>query len=182
MSLTTLSPIHNRTRSSIISGCIETLRQGEQFLSSISNKEYQLAAPPYVNSSIGKHFRHLLDLFYAIYIQQDTIDYNMRRRDSVLETSRIIALENITSLISWLETLDEHQLRDEVLVSTEVCMSSTQVAIVSSTLERELSFVALHATHHYAMANVIVSALKINTVENDEFGYAPATVSYLRGQ
>ncbi|SBS34929.1 hypothetical protein MSP8886_03214 [Marinomonas spartinae] len=180
--LITLSPVQNRMRTSIIDGCIETLQQGQQFLSSISNKEYQLAAPPYVTSSIGKHFRHLLDLFYAIYSKKDVIDYNLRRRDSVVETSRIVALEEIEALIAWLDNLDEHQLGRKVLVSTEVCLNSTQVCVVSSTFERELSFVALHATHHYAMANVIVRSLKINIRANDTFGCAPTTISYLRGQ
>ncbi|MEL0638467.1 MULTISPECIES: hypothetical protein [Marinomonas] len=164
----------------IILGCLETLQQGRQFLTSIDDEQYCYVAAPHVASSIGGHFRHLLDVFEAVYKNQQCIDYNLRRRGHGIETSKVAALTAINQLISWLQLLENDVLTMQTRVITEVCLSKTQHGEMGSTVGRELTFAALHATHHFAMANVIVSLL--NGRVSDQFGYAPSTVSYLRDQ
>ena len=166
--------------SAIVAGCLESLEQGRQFLKSISDEQYCHLARPYVTSSIGEHFRHLLDVFYSIYRRSDFIDYNLRRRGHELETSRATALTTIVELAQWLQAFTTESLDTQVSVLAEVSLSHAQTCEMESTLGRELTFASLHATHHFAMAKVVVSLLNVKVV--GRFGYAPATVTYLREQ
>ncbi|MGX9416727.1 DinB family protein [Vibrio sp. WJH972] len=173
----------------VIQGCIETLEQGYECLEFLTDEQYLWSAKPHVNSSIGEHFRHLLDLFHAVNVGMSesaknneplVIDYNLRRRGHIVETSREQALLELSQLIQWLETLSEQELKTSVDVLTEVSIIHTDMNLMTSTLEREITFAALHATHHYAMTKVTTSLLDLNV--SDDFGFAPATLSYLRGQ
>jgi len=161
-------------------GCIETLTQGYEFLESLNSEDYTYIAQPHVSSSIGEHFRHWLDLFYAIKLDPLHIDYNVRRRGHEVERNLQVAKQEIKDLSKWLFELPNHTLNQAVSVETEVMLTQTHSAEVSSTLARELTFAALHATHHFAMAKVVAS---IRGVELDaQFGVAPTTATYQRAQ
>jgi len=175
----------------VIQGCIEALEQGLECLTSLTDEQYLATAKPHVTSTIGEHFRHLLDLFHAVYNAHNknseqskhstsVIDYNLRRRGHTVETSRQRAISEITHFIHWLEGVTEGELKASVELVTEVSMTHQQAQVMASTLERELTFVALHANHHFAMTKVTISLLGINVSE--DFGLAPTTLSYLRGQ
>jgi hypothetical protein len=169
-------------------GCIETLEQGYKCLRHLSDEQYLASAKPHVTSSIGEHFRHLLDLFHALYDAHSrsarikgnqVIDYNFRRRGHEVEVSRKLAMKELTHFTKWLETISEREIKAPVNLLTEVSLTQTEARLMTSTLERELTFSALHANHHYAMAKVTISLLDL--VVSDDFGLAPTTLSYLRG-
>lgn len=163
-----------------VMGCIETLNQGYEFLETLSDDDYLFIAHPHVNSSIGEHFRHWLDLFQAIKLEPTSIDYNVRRRGHTVERSIEMAKQEISELIEWLFGLPTSQLNQAVNVETEVLLSRTSVEEISSTLVRELTFAALHATHHFAMAKVVASLRGVQS--DDHFGVAPTTATYQRAQ
>ncbi|MFQ6372392.1 hypothetical protein [Shewanella sp. YIC-542] len=166
--------------SETIVGCIEVLNQGYEFLKILSQDDYVLIAQPHVDSSIGEHFRHWLDLFYAIKHDPLKIDYNVRRRGHAVERSLELAKQEIRELVEWLFDLPSNELNQTVSVETEVMLSQTHVTEVTSTLSRELTFAALHATHHFAMAKVVASLRGVDACR--DFGVAPTTVTYQRAQ
>lgn len=187
----TLSDKHKASLSGAVLGGIETLYQGQRFLSVLSNDDYVALAAPHVSSSIGEHFRHWLDLFHAIrhaqgqdqatpYGEMSKIDYNVRRRGHPVERDCRVAEREIAQLVDWLCQLPPDALEARVSVESEVMMSQRQVEEVESTLAREITFAALHATHHFAMAKVVASLRGIE-VESG-FGVAPATATYQRAQ
>lgn len=187
----TLSDKHRATLSGAVLGGIETLHQGQRFLSVLSNDDYVALAAPHVSSSIGEHFRHWLDLFHAIRHAEgqdqatpnsdmNKIDYNVRRRGHPVERDCRVAEREIAQLVDWLCQLPPDALEARVSVESEVMMSQRQVEEVESTLAREITFAALHATHHFAMAKVVASLRGIE-VESG-FGVAPATATYQRAQ
>ena len=51
---------------SVILGNVEAVQQGMRLIQSLTDEQYQYVAAPYVSSSIGQHFRHLIDLFCAV--------------------------------------------------------------------------------------------------------------------
>ncbi|CED72412.1 hypothetical protein ACU5DF_20490 [Aliivibrio wodanis] len=167
--------------SPVISGCIDELQQGLQLLNNISDRDYTHLASPYVDSSIGEHFRHILDLFYAIRTAQDeeAINYNNRRRGHLIETNKELAIKELNSIIQWLNLLPQQYLTRSISLITEVCPYVTQSHAMKSSIEREITFASLHASHHYALMKVITRLLNINTIST--FGYAPTTSSFLRG-
>jgi hypothetical protein len=164
-----------------IQGAVEILNQGRDFLLAISDSDYLTRAKPHVSSSIGEHTRHTLDLFHALILKEnEIIDYNTRRRGHPVEFDRSIALKEIQYVINWLERLDHDDLQAPITIQTEVSMDAQVFANLPSTLEREITFAALHANHHYAMIKVITTFLDVETCNT--FGYAPTTSSYLREQ
>jgi hypothetical protein len=172
--------INQAVHSSAIEGCLEVLTQASRCLDMLDDDDYKASVKPYVTSSIGEHFRHWLDVFQAIYQAGMVIDYNKRRRGHAVETSRLIAQAEIAELTDWLMNLSEKELKKTVNLVTEVALSHTQACFMSSTLEREITFAALHANHHFAM--VKVTANLMNKPIEADFGIAPATASFLRGQ
>ncbi|WP_394182648.1 DinB family protein [Marinomonas posidonica] len=175
----------------VIQGCIDSLKQGEAFLASLTSEQYLASAEPYVTSSIGEHFRHILDVYRGVYLgvyskevgaclsthQARVIDYNQRRRGHRVETCRLQALAEIEELLAWLECLTLDDVKAPVQVISEVSVSQTQSAQMCSTLERELTFIALHANHHFAMTKVTMTLLGRHVAA--DFGFAPATLTYM---
>lgn len=166
--------------SSVVLGCLETLNQGYEFLDLLSDDDYTFIAQPHVASSIGEHFRHWLDLFHAIRMEPSRIDYNLRRRGHPVERDLSIAKREITELVDWLSHVSSAQVDQSVSVEVETLLSKTQIEQVQSTLARELTFAALHATHHFALAKVVASLRGIQSQQ--QFGVAPTTVSYQKAQ
>ncbi|OIQ26097.1 MAG: hypothetical protein BM561_04290 [Vibrio sp. MedPE-SWchi] len=179
----------DRQTSPLVSGAIETLEQGRHFLSEITDEQYCHDASPHITSTIGQHFRHWLDLFHALFqpeqsnslaVAQYQIDYNQRRRGHEVEQKKQVAIKEINYFIERLSLLSEGALDESVVILTEVSLQHSEVCALPSTLGREITFSALHANHHYAMAKVVMSLLDVET--SDEFGLAPATATYIRGQ
>ncbi|MBU2976840.1 hypothetical protein [Alteromonas sp. C1M14] len=166
--------------STIIAGCEEVLNQGLVFLNNLSEKDYTALCSPHFESSIGEHFRHWLDLFHSLERAEDKIDYNLRRRGHKVERDIEIAKREIDSLLIWLTTLNETTLDASIKVELETLVSLTSINEVTSTLGRELSFVALHATHHFAMVKLAASLMGVKASGN--FGVAPSTASFRRAQ
>ncbi|MEZ9231766.1 hypothetical protein AB4259_11875 [Vibrio amylolyticus] len=184
--------------SPVVSGAIETLEQGRHFLCEITDEQYCYDATPHLTSTIGQHFRHWLDLFHALFQPEFSsesshqppfanaadahyeIDYNQRRRGHDVEHHRQTAIDEISHFIDQLSRLSEESLTKSVMILTEVSLQQSEVCALPSTLGREITFSALHANHHYAMAKVVMSLLDVKT--SDDFGLAPATATFIRGQ
>ena len=169
-------------QSPVISGCIDELKKGISLLNAISDSDYIHLALPYVESSIGEHFRHILDLFQAL-TQKDhhaPINYNFRRRGHEIETNKKLAIIELGDAIHWLELFPIECLTAPVSLITEVCPYKKQDHIMLSSIEREITFASLHASHHYALIKVITLSIGINT--QSTFGLAPTTTTYLRGE
>ncbi|MDG3085941.1 DinB family protein [Vibrio hannami] len=177
--MTTQPPMHLCPS---ISGNIEAIDQGLELFSVLSNENYVYKAKPYVDSSMGEHLRHILDLYHAVINESETgvIDYDHRRRGAHVERERMVGIKELTEIKIWLTKLSESELNRNVIILSEASISTQQVCEMTSTLQRELLFVGSHTIHHFALINVIAKHLKLDT--DERFGYAPATATYLRKQ
>lgn len=167
------------TLNSIIDANIESLEQGEKLVQSLSTLQYQYKATQLLSSSIGEHFRHILDIYFALIqgVQQGAVDFNLRRRGALSERSREVALEEMTQIKNWLRNLDG-QCNHSIQVKAEVALSKTRAVELPSSLARELIFSSSHATHHYAVMGIIAKLQDINVEEG--LGVAAATATYER--
>lgn len=166
----------------VIRGFKEAIEQALQVLENINSKDYLEVARPILEYSIGSHFRHNLDVFIAVKTGYETgiIDYDVRRRGHAVEKDINLAIKEHNLLKAWILALDEKELDIEVTVQSEALLSKKESVKLTSSLKRELLFASSHAVHHYAM---ISTALKFKGVKvNDNFGYAPATASFLRDE
>ena len=128
-------------------------------------------------SSIGSHFRHVLDHYKSFLNGVDTgvIDYDNRKRDTESESEIEFAKDEIRTIIDQMTALAGLEDRSvQVRVSSSVTGEEDEVS--KSSLAREMQFLVSHTVHHYALIAIIS---RISGVEPDEsFGVAPSTLKY----
>ncbi len=156
------------------------LQQAKTYLTSVSEQQYTQIISPYFMSSAGAHMRHILDHYYAIIngLSEGLIDYDKRSRGGIIESSPKAALQSIQEISDFLNALTAHQLQQTIKLSTEISVTDKQVAIVDTSLAREIIFTGSHAVHHLATIKHIAQAQEIEV--EGSLGIAPATATFLR--
>lgn len=172
----------NRSNQLVLQGCVEVLSQARQLLECVSDDQYQERLNSGRKSSIGEHFRHILDMFEAVKlgIQVGKIDYDRRERGGAVETDRDVCASRCEQMQHYFSRLDDESLAKNAQVKTEVTLYECHSIELNSSICREIIFVSTHAVHHFAIVNDIARQLHCN-VAND-FGLAPATKTFIRTQ
>ena len=161
----------------MITGNIYLLEQGASLLGELDDHVYAAIPTEISQSGIGAHLRHCLD-FYGSFlrgIESGKVDYDLRERNELIETSRCAALAKIREMVDQL-----HRVclgRDvELLVKRENEHSFLPSAWDRSSAQRELQFLFSHTVHHYALINVILRLQGIQPAS--DFGVAPSTLKF----
>jgi hypothetical protein len=131
---------------------------------------------------VGSHLRHLIEHWEALVfaLQPGWVDYDARPRDAALETDPALAQARLMALRTQLECWDDAQLSTPVQVRG-LCGAEGEFAFeVTSSLGRELAFVASHAVHHFAWLRL--HGLQAGVADGPGFGKAPATLAFERQQ
>lgn len=132
-----------------------------------------------VAGSLGGHVRHCLDHVERLLVGIDDgcVNYDLRARGTAVEHSRLAALDEIDRLRASLLAPKRLPLRRKLRLTAMLSADSAPVQ-VSTTVGRELAFVISHTVHHQALIAVMLPSLGIEAPR--QFGYAPATIAYLR--
>lgn len=140
---------------------------------------------PYVNASIGQHYRHSLDhieLAALVAQQQQSLaidsssdvvselHYDLRVRGGKLESDLQLCRDHIVNIVNVFESLqtttittntdnnnvDTIQLTNEPIKAYfNLSSTSNNEIALPTTIGRELGFVVHHSIHHMAMCKVI---------------------------
>lgn len=154
---------------------IEVLGEGSNLLSLLNAELYCLGCKPAFQSSIGAHFRHLLE-HYSCFIEQypsGQICYDKRCRDENLEKNRDFAIETLTNISNYLSDFASKYnttslQNQEFFIDDEVLENRLQ-----TNMTRELMFLHSHTVHHYA---IIAAMARMHGVQpRGDFGVAIAT-------
>lgn len=139
----------------------------------MSQESYDIIAKPAFQSSIGAHYRHIIEHYQCFFSQFDAnkvINYDARQRNIQIETDIEFALQQLRLIRSRLVGFSCDDKR-EVLVSDDHCDYQMR-----SSLSRELMFLIGHSEHHSAM---IAAMLRISGCGvDDQFGVANATINH----
>lgn len=149
------------------------LAQGRHLLASIDDEAYSSRLYILFSNNIGAQMRHILE-FYECFLQglpRNDIDYDARRRDTNIETSRSAALHKIDQLTHSLAQCNPGDGHVRVHMDG---------ATTTSSVHRELLALVSHTIHHYAL---IAVALRLQGLPVDpQFGVAPSTLRYQQQQ
>lgn len=166
----------------IIKDNLEALDSGARLLQLLSDEQYNRVYSPYFSSSIGKHFRHILDHYLSFIsgLNNCHVNYDQRDRDERLENDPGYALKIVNQIKDALIRINGEQQSSYPLdrsINVTLCTSTgPDTPPAGSTLQRELVFLQGHTTHHYA---IIAAILKLLNIPVDErFGVAPSTLKY----
>ncbi|MDF0751558.1 DinB family protein [Marinobacter sp. 71-i] len=130
---------------------------------------------------IGKHVRHIIDHYSALLSATASpgalLDYENRNRDLSLETDRRAGGSRLSDIL--------RELRDRfgAEYASELAMlhnSDGQRQVVTTSVERELVFLASHTIHHMAIIGMLAEQAGVEV--DAEFGVHPSTLRYLQRQ
>jgi len=165
-------------RSALISAAEDVLNQGLTLLNNIDERSYRQKEEGPWGSSIGAHYRHVLDHFLCLIegLWDGEINYDHRGRCLEIESSIQAARLATTELIDALAAIPDEVLNQTCTVIYSVGYEDYEAQAVGSVVARELMFSVGHAIHHYAIMKLLSSARSV--VLPYEFGIAPSTLKY----
>lgn len=128
---------------------------------------------------VGSHLRHVIEHYDALRAAgAGVVDYDRRPRDRELECCPQTAERRLLAIDRWLADAGDAALHAPLRVHGRAGLGGERAFTVSSTLGRELVFVAGHAVHHYALVR---DHCRRHGIEVDiDFGKAPSTVAHER--
>jgi len=169
----TLSKINNSSEISLREANCLALEEGAEFLLTLPSKCYSEHFKPAFQSTIGAHFRHILEHYQCFFGQLEStrFNYDERPRDSELEQDSEYAKSTISLILLQLRALDITELK-----SNYVVLDHYSEQPIPTSLARELAFLHAHTVHHFALIAALARGLGVETPVN--FGVAIATLSH----
>lgn len=149
------------------------VQQINQVISQLDTDHYHCPLPEFNGSSLGQHFRHILEFFQCLEdgVQSGTVDYAARNRNHVYETNPEIASAAFDAFNHALPNFDMAQpvqVRAEFGTDNRPCYEST--------VGRELLFVYDHAIHHLAIIKIGLICHYPEISVDKDLGVSPSTV------
>jgi hypothetical protein len=157
----------------------DVLQQGFVFLNRVGDEPYARPLGGELETSLGAHYRHVLDHFLCLSggLRTGQVNYDQRRRNPQIESSVLCARLVTEGLIDELGGLSHEILRSECSVTYSVGYGETEAEAVRSNLAREVMFCVGHAIHHYAILRLLCAGVGVKLPY--EFGVAPSTLKHL---
>lgn len=124
-------------------------------------------------SSIGQHFRHVLEFYSCLLteLNAESFSYDRRQRNLLIGTEVIAARASTLRSISVLNTLT----RDRELVMESELPGLPEPCVQRTTLKRELAYLADHGVHHLAMVRIALEQELAHITFPEHLGVAAST-------
>lgn len=157
----------------LIAANVRALLQARDVLLDLPDRMYAQPAPCATGVRIGAHLRHVLEFYEAFLtgMERGLIDYDARRRNGLVETSRAAGLQLLDELIARLESMPPIRTDSPLHVYAD-----ETDAVLTSSAGREMQVLLCHTIHHFAMVAVALNAYGVAV--DPTFGVASATLRY----
>ncbi len=154
------------------------IEQMIELLGKVTPENYGQSLKLFNGSSIGQHFRHIIDFYSCLCrgVDDGRVDYAKRKRDVLVETDPFYAIEVFQKILENTAVLVEGEEIEVVAdFSSEL---NTGRPIVQSTIARELMYAYDHAVHHLAMIKMGLKVVSPTLEVNKNIGVAPSTIKH----
>ncbi len=163
----------------LVGANVDWLRQAHDLVAGIVDNVYATSPQQMEPHRVGSHIRHILDFYECFLTGLETshIDYDARKRDESIETSRVAAGAKIGRLMETLRT--STLLRGDSLVWVRIedaDEAHLTDAYVTSSIGRELQSLTSRTVHHFALIGMTVKAHGVPV--DPAFGVAPSTLRH----
>jgi len=149
-----------------------------ELLEKISPENYGKPLQLFNGSSIGQHFRHILDFYTCLMAgaAEGRIDYAKRERDAMIENDPQYAQKIFRDILVGTKGITEN---NPVEIVADFSSDLNQPRpVVQSSLARELMYAYDHAVHHLAMIKMGLKETCPNLEVDKNIGVAPSTVKH----
>lgn len=150
-------------------------------LDRLDNTNYAKPLAVFNGSSLGKHFRHILDFYYCMlkFEKEGTVDYAKRKRDPEVEVDTQAAKVAFQHVLESIADLDEELA---ITVKADFSVSEEESRpVVYSTVGREMMFAFDHAVHHLAIIKIGLRVAFPEFEVDENLGIAPSTLKHHSG-
>ena len=155
------------------------LRQALELVESIDDQTYRGSPPALAPHRVAGHMRHIIEFYECFLAGLDLsqVDYDARRRDFTIESSREVAAARIQMLMRRLE-FDPALRGDGVIFVRMEDASAIGVPepCLLTSIGRELQALSSHTIHHFALIAMTLTALGHRVAPG--FGMAPSTLRH----
>jgi len=169
-------------RSALISAAEDVLGQGLALLNNIDADTFVRNEDGPWGSSIGAHYRHVLDHFVCLIegLWDAQINYDQRSRNREIEGSVEVARAATFDLLEAIRAIPAEAFKQVREVVYSVGYGEKSVQAVRDVVAREVMFCVGHAIHHFAIVKLLCSLRAVALPY--EFGIAPSTLKYQEAQ
>lgn len=156
---------------------VEMIQQLSSVSLQLKEADYAMPLDLLNGNSIGKHIRHVYELFDEMMagIQSREINYDARKRNLRIEREPIYACNFAAGLTDKLSYLSS----DETL-TLKGGYGQTADVVVETSLGRELAYNIEHAIHHMAIIQICIKHYFSYVQLDENFGVAFSTQKYLQ--
>lgn len=156
---------------------LDQLRTLRNLILKLTDDEYTQQLPQLDGASIGKHIRHVVELYETLVSLTDesVISYDKRARDPKTEQNRLAAAGKIDYLFARIESVEND--RDLILLA-DYSTTEREPLRIHTTLFRELAYNLEHSIHHQAVIRIALNIMNLARHADASFGYAPSTIRH----
>ncbi len=171
--LSPIASVKKELMKAVIAPILHNLKRGYVLLDSLSNEQFvNNNIGPY-NSTVGQHFRHILDIYACIFKGLDSrkVDLTARDRNELAETNIGVARNYLDDIYARLEAIQHIDPSTPVEVVDDLGLGLVKV---DYTLGSALCQAHSHAIHHFASLGYMLHQMGIE-IPDARFGYNPTT-------
>lgn len=140
----------------------------------LSPSQYNRQCSNLGNNTIGQHVRHIIELFQCLEsgYTDNSVNYEKRKRDAVIETDKELALLLLKDIYSKLDKPDKE-------LTLQACYDehSEQPVSITTNYFREVAYNLEHTIHHMALIRVGIKEIS-DIILPEEFGVATSTIKH----
>lgn len=155
------------------SALVALLEQIDHVICQLEPADYVRPLPEFDGSTLGQHFRHILEFFQCLQegVASGTVDYAARQRNLLYEENPRVAAGVFANFAEALPAFDSRQN-----VSVRAEFGGSHRPEYASTIGRELVFVYDHAIHHLAIIKIGLRCHFPNVQTDKHLGVSPSTI------
>lgn len=150
------------------------LEQLEKSVAGLSNEQYTMKIDTLLGASIGEHVRHVIELFVCLQegYTSGVVNYENRKRDIAIQTSRGIA-------IRFMKSINQSLFYDNkvILLQAGYNENSNELLTIPTNYYREIAYNIEHAIHHMALIRIGINLVSDNQIP-EGYGIASSTLKY----
>ena len=156
------------------------LSQLADLLDCLEPQQYNQALEILFGSSIGKHFRHIVEFYQCLLdgLEQQTVNYDDRKRNPLIENDLYYSRQLLQQLIQQIQAQTE-----DIPLQLIVCYESSGAEYqLQSGFFRELAYNIEHTVHHMDIIKVSVHQAFQEIQLQPDVGIAYSTIQYQTSQ
>jgi hypothetical protein len=143
-------------------------------LKMLNDDQYKQPVAALFGATIGAHTRHIIEMFQCLEqgYEAGLVNYELRKRDSNIETSREFAINLLHKVYESLNKADK-----AMQLHATYNDDSDELMIFNTNYYREVAYNLEHTIHHMALIRVGINQIS-NVTLPDGFGVASSTIKH----